>query len=124
VAHDADEAAEFVLSLVHKLGNSQAVERARDMAETAKQRCFHESAECAFEIAEKAFPIPKEESRALLESAGSLLELCRMASASEIARRSPLSDKDARAVAEVLFGETQDVVAGAGTEVDNVRKFF
>ncbi|KAH9255084.1 hypothetical protein BASA81_006843 [Batrachochytrium salamandrivorans] len=77
MAYDAEEAAEFVLTLVAKLSDPKVREQAQQMSNNNKEETMDFTAK-AFEVCEATFPIPQPETRALLESVGSIRELCGM----------------------------------------------
>ena len=102
LAHNAEEAAEFVLSLVSRLSDSDAQNQAKRWVREAYFGQFSDPKDSAFKIAQRGFPINKEETNILLEAFGSLLDLVHTKTKEELASHCPLSDADVSMIAKVL----------------------
>lgn len=102
LAHNLEEAAEFIISIVTKLGDEGARNQAHFMVTQAFEQPFEDPKRTVFESVANGLPIAAEESRAMLESLGSLAALAKCESVQELVSQTPLSDRDAAMVAMVL----------------------
>lgn len=100
--HNEDEAAEFVLSLVAKLGDPSVKETSQRWIRHAAELPMANPKESVLQVARKGLCIEPRESQAMLEALGSFQRLASMSSADSLVQHTPLTDRDAMIVAQTL----------------------